>query len=54
MLGLDNDDLPKGSIEYISRLNKIKILGLIRDYGTISRADLVKLTALSALHFSYY
>ena len=44
----ENDDLPKGSAEYISRLNKIKILGLIREHGTISRADIVKLTALSA------
>ena len=48
MLGYENDDLPKGSTEYISRLNKIKILGLIREHGTISRADIVKMTALSA------
>jgi glucokinase-like ROK family protein len=48
MAGYENDDLPKGSTEYISRLNKIKILGLIREYGTISRADIVKMTALSA------
>jgi glucokinase-like ROK family protein len=48
MTGYENDGSPKGSAEYISRLNKIKILGLIREYGTISRADIVKITALSA------
>ena len=40
--------LPKGNAVYINRLNKIKILGLIRDYGTISRAELVTKSGLSA------
>lgn len=46
--GYESEGLPKGSPDYISRLNKIKILGLIREYGSISRADIVKMTALSA------
>ena len=40
--------LPKGNAVYINRLNKIKILGLIRDYSTISRAELVTKSGLSA------
>ena len=48
MTQFEANDLPRGSTEYISRLNKIKILGLIREHGTISRADIVKMTALSA------
>jgi len=40
--------LPKGNAVYINRLNRIKILGLIRDYGTISRAEIVKKSGLSA------
>lgn len=40
--------MPKGNAVYINRLNKIKILGLIRDYGTISRAELVTKSGLSA------
>ncbi|TKG93747.1 ROK family transcriptional regulator [Puteibacter caeruleilacunae] len=39
---------PKGSAQYINRLNKIKVLNLIRESGEISRADIVKLTGLSA------
>lgn len=39
---------PKGSAEYINRLNKIKVLNLIRESGEISRADIVKETGLSA------
>ena len=39
---------PKGNAIYINRLNKIKILGLIRDYSTISRAELVNKSGLSA------
>jgi len=40
--------LPKGNAVYINRLNKIKILGLIRDFSTISRAELVTKSGLSA------
>jgi glucokinase-like ROK family protein len=40
--------MPKGNAVFINRLNKIKILGLIRDYGTISRAELVTKSGLSA------
>jgi glucokinase-like ROK family protein len=40
--------LPKGNAVYINRLNKIKILGLIREYGTISRAEIVTKSGLSA------
>jgi glucokinase-like ROK family protein len=43
-----NTKLPKGNAVYINRLNKIKILGLIRDFGTISRAELVTKSGLSA------
>ena len=39
---------PKGSAEYINRLNKIKVLNLIRESGEISRAEIVKETGLSA------
>jgi len=39
---------PKGSAEYINRLNKIKVLNLIRESGSISRAEIVKQTGLSA------
>ena len=40
--------LPKGNAVYINRLNKIKVLGLIRERGTISRAEIVEITGLSA------
>lgn len=43
-----NDKLPKGNTVYINRLNKIKILGLIREHGTISRAEIVTRSGLSA------
>jgi len=43
-----NTKEPKGNAVYINRLNKIKILGLIRDYSTISRAELVTKSGLSA------
>lgn len=39
---------PKGSAEFINRLNKIKVLNLIRESGEISRAAIVKETGLSA------
>jgi len=40
--------LPKGNALYINRLNKIKILGLVREHGIISRAEIVKKSGLSA------
>ena len=39
---------PKGSSQYINKLNKIRILNLIRESGTISRADAAKLSGISA------
>ncbi|WP_075603711.1 ROK family transcriptional regulator [Saccharicrinis aurantiacus] len=39
---------PKGNAEYINRLNKIKVLNLIRESDKISRAEIVKTTGLSA------
>lgn len=39
---------PRGSVEYISRLNKINVLNLIREAGEISRAQIVKESGLSA------
>ena len=39
---------PKGNAVYINRLNKIKVLGLIREHGTISRAEIVEISGLSA------
>jgi glucokinase-like ROK family protein len=46
---IDSDTkVPKGNAVYINKLNKIKILGLIRDYGNISRAELVTKSGLSA------
>jgi glucokinase-like ROK family protein len=40
--------LPKGNASYINRLNKIKILNAIRERNEISRAEIVKVTGLSA------
>ena len=40
--------LPNGNALYINRLNKIKILGLVREHGTISRAEIVRKSGLSA------
>ncbi len=39
---------PKGNAVYINRLNKIEVLGLIREHGTISRAEIVEISGLSA------
>ncbi len=39
---------PIGSPQYINRLNKIKLLNLIREEGQISRADLAKKSGISA------
>lgn len=41
-------DIPKGNAIYINRINKISILGLIREEEVISRAELVKKSGLSA------
>jgi glucokinase-like ROK family protein len=43
-----NDPHPKGSPQYINKLNKIKILNLIRENGPISRADAAKHSGISA------
>ena len=37
---------PKGNAVYINRLNKIEVLGLIREHGTISRAEIVEISGL--------
>lgn len=42
------DNLPRGNAEYINRLNKIKVLKLIHQEDSISRADIVKRTGISA------
>jgi len=39
---------PKGSPQYINKLNKIKILNLIRETGRVSRADAAKSSGISA------
>ncbi|MEE9463009.1 MAG: ROK family transcriptional regulator [Bacteroidales bacterium] len=39
---------PKADALFINKLNKIKVLGLIRETGPVSRADIVKRTGLSA------
>ncbi len=44
----ETKQMPKGNAVYINRLNKINILGLIREFENISRADLVKKSGLSA------
>jgi len=41
-------DLPTGSAAYINKLNKVKVLDLIRRRETISRAQIVKESGLSA------
>lgn len=40
--------LPKGNAAYINRLNKIKVLRVIRERNEISRADIVREVGLSA------
>jgi glucokinase-like ROK family protein len=39
---------PKGSPQYINKLNKIRILNLIREKEQISRADIAKISGISA------
>jgi glucokinase-like ROK family protein len=39
---------PKGSPQYINKLNKIRILNIIRERGHISRAEISKLSGISA------
>jgi glucokinase-like ROK family protein len=48
IMNFEEATLPKGNAIFINRLNKIKILGLIREYGTISRAEIVSKSGLSA------
>ncbi|TMU54621.1 ROK family transcriptional regulator [Flagellimonas algicola] len=45
---MSDKKLPVGNSIYINRLNKIRILHLIRNEGKISRAEIVKRTGLSA------
>ena len=40
--------LPKGNAAYMSRLNRIKILSVIRERGEVSRAEIVREVGLSA------
>lgn len=39
---------PKGSSDFISKLNRIKVLNVIREQGHISRADIAKESGISA------
>jgi glucokinase-like ROK family protein len=39
---------PNGTAKYINKLNKVKVLNLIRNSDRISRADIAKMTKLSA------
>jgi glucokinase-like ROK family protein len=39
---------PKGSPQYINKLNKIRILHIIRERNKISRADIAKISGISA------
>jgi DNA-binding transcriptional ArsR family regulator len=39
---------PNGTAKYINKLNKVKVLNLIRNSDRISRADIAKTTELSA------
>lgn len=45
---VDMPRYPKGSPQYINKLNKIRILNLIRERGILSRADAAKLSGISA------
>jgi glucokinase-like ROK family protein len=45
---MPNARLPRGNATYINRLNKVKVLDLIRREGSISRAEIVRSTGLSA------
>jgi len=45
---MSNARLPRGNATYINRLNKVKVLDLIRREGKISRAEIVRSTRLSA------
>jgi len=39
---------PKGSPQYINKLNKRKILNIIREHGQVSRAEIAKISGISA------
>lgn len=45
---MNNSRFPKGSSRYINKLNKIKILNIIREKGSISRAGIAKISGISA------
>jgi glucokinase-like ROK family protein len=39
---------PKGSPQYINKLNKIRIINIIREHNQVSRADISKISGISA------
>jgi len=43
-----NKSHPKGSPQFINRMNKIRILNIIRENGQISRAEISKISNISA------
>jgi len=45
---MEKDTCQKGNSKYVNKLNKIKILKLIREHENISRADLSKTSGISA------
>jgi glucokinase-like ROK family protein len=45
---LEKSDRPKADAVFINKLNKIRVLGIIREKGPVSRAAIVKTTGLSA------
>jgi glucokinase-like ROK family protein len=45
---MNDSTYPRGSSQFINKLNKIKILNLIRESGTISRAEAAKKSGISA------
>jgi glucokinase-like ROK family protein len=45
---VNDTNFPRGSSHYISLLNKIKVLNIIREQGQVSRADIAKMSGISA------
>jgi len=41
------DDSPNADCAYVRRLNQVKILNVIRERKSVSRADISKITGLS-------
>jgi glucokinase-like ROK family protein len=48
MIKADKTSDPNGGAKYINRLNKVKVLKIIRTAETLSRADISKISGLSA------